>query len=243
MTTTLPTLDTLIVHVQRLHPDGGALQRLDDALETAATVSGLTEHLVGHFVDEARRSGTTWAKVGQHLGVSRQAVQKRYAAPEIDRGGKHPGVLRPDGARGEAHHRDRSRKQARHRHANRIDTEHLLLGLCGEPDATGALALARCDAPPETITAAINGRIGLPSAEKETEKLPFSPAGQRVLQHALREALRLDHDYVGTGHLALGCLTVTEGTASEVLVNLGVTYDALRDAVKDLSTDEHRPAS
>jgi hypothetical protein len=242
MTNTLPTLDTLILHVQRLHPDGGALQRLDDALETAATVSGLTEHLVGYFVDEARRTGTTWAEVGQHLGVSRQAVQKRYAASEIDRSGKHPGYFDRMVSAGK-----RAiviaQEQARHRHAHRIDTEHLLLGICGEPEATGALALARCDVPPDTITAAINGRIGLPSAEKEAEKLPFSPAGQRVLQHALREALRLGHDYVGTGHLALGCLTVTEGTASEVLANLGVTYDALRDAVKDLSADQHRPAS
>ena len=152
--------------LQRLHPDGGALQRLDDALETAATVSGLTEHLVGYFVDEARRSGTTWAEVGQHLGVSRQAVQKRYAASEIDRSGKHPGYFDRMVSAGK-----RAiviaQEQARHRHAHRIDTEHLLLGICGEPEATGALALARCDVPPDTITAAINGRIGLPSAEKE----------------------------------------------------------------------------
>jgi hypothetical protein len=242
MTTTLPTLDTLILHVQRLHPDGRELQRLDDALETAATVSGLTEHLVGHFVDEARRAGTSWAEIGQHLGVSRQAVQKRYAAPEVDRGGKHPGYFDRMVPAGQ-HAIVIAQEEARHRHAHRIDTEHLLLGVCGKPDATGALALTRCGAPPDTITAAINGRIGVRDAEKETEKLPFSPAGQRVLQHALREALRLDHDYVGTGHLALGCLTVTEGTASEILVNLGVTYDVLRGAVKDLSVAEHRPAS
>lgn len=242
MTDELPTLDTLILQVQRVHPDGDALQRLDDAVETAATVSGLTDHLVGHFVDEARRAGTSWAEVGHHLGVSRQAVQKRYATPEIDRSGKRPGYfdkMVPAGKRAIVI----AQEQARHRHAPRIDTEHLLLGLCGVPTATGALALTRCGAAPDTITAAINGRIGIPSADKATEKLPFSSAGERVLQHALREALRLDHDYVGTGHLALGCLTVTDATASEVLANLGVTYDALRDAVNDLSVDEHRPAS
>ncbi|MGH3497570.1 MAG: Clp protease N-terminal domain-containing protein [Nocardioidaceae bacterium] len=202
----------------------------------------MTEHLVGYFVDAARRTGTSWAEVGQHLGVSRQAVQKRYATPEIERDGKRPGYFDRMVPAGK-HTIVIAQDQAQHRHARRIGTEHLLLGLCGKPDATGALALARCDAPPATITAAINGRIGLPSGEKETEKLPFSPAGQRVLQHALREALRLEHDYVGTGHLALGCLTVTEGTASEVLVNLGVGYEALRDAVRDLSAAEHRPAS
>ena len=141
MPNTLPTLDTLIVQVERLHPDGDTLRRLDDAVETAATVSGLTEHLVGHFVDEARRAGASWAEVGQHLGVSRQAVQKRYAA-ETDRGGKHAGFfdkMVPEGK----HAIVVAQEQARHRHAARIDTEHLLLGLCREPSTTGALALAR----------------------------------------------------------------------------------------------------
>src|ERR1700722_10882144 len=108
--------------LQRLHPDGGALQRLDDALETAATVSGLTEHLVGYFVDEARRSGTTWAEVGQHLGVSRQAVQKRFTAPEIDRGGnaaEYFDRVVPAGR----HAIVIAQEEARHRHAHRIDTE------------------------------------------------------------------------------------------------------------------------
>ncbi len=76
-----------------------------------------------------------------------------------------------------------------------------------------------------------------------TAKLPFTGNGKAVLDHALRESVRLGHDYVGTGHLALGCLTVQDGLAAEILGNLGVTYVGLRAAVVELAPAEPPPAA
>ena len=90
-------------------------------------------------------------------------------------------------------------------------------------------------ASPQVVAAAINGRVGVPTGEPSTDNLPFTPGGKSVLEHAVRESVRLGHDYVGTGHLALGCLTVKDGLAAEILGNLGVTYDELRAAVVDFA--------
>ncbi len=84
--------------------------------------------------------------------------------------------------------------------------------------------------------AAVDGQIGRPTGEPRTATLPFTANAKAVLEHALRESLRLGHDYIGTGHLALGCVTVRDGRASETLRNLGVSYDSLREAVAELST-------
>jgi ATP-dependent Clp protease ATP-binding subunit ClpA len=131
-----------------------------------------------------------------------------------------------------------AQEQARRRRTGYIGTEHLLLGLTSEPDDVGAQALARCGAPVDVITAAVNGRIGVPAGEPLPEKLPFTAKAKSVLEHALRESVRLGHDTVGTGHLALGCVTVDDGLAAQVLGNLGVSYDALREAVVALSTKD-----
>jgi Clp amino terminal domain, pathogenicity island component len=131
-----------------------------------------------------------------------------------------------------------SEEEARSRRSDHIDPEHLLLGIAAEPETVGARSLALCGAPPQLINAAMSGHIGVAGGEPRTGKIPISPSGTSVLQHALRESERLGHDYVGTGHLALGCLTVSDGLAAEVLNNLGVTSNDLRQAVATLARTE-----
>jgi ATP-dependent Clp protease ATP-binding subunit ClpA len=128
-----------------------------------------------------------------------------------------------------------AQQEARRRQADYIGTEHLLLGIVAEPAATGARALSECGATPEIIAAAVNGRIGLPSGKPRTDKLPFTRSAKSVLEHALRESLRLGHDYIGTEHLALACLTVPQGIVPELLRNLGVSYENLRAVVRNLT--------
>ena len=77
-------LDDLIVHVIDLHPDGDALDHLSDAVETSSHLGEVADHLIGHFVDQARRSGASWTEIGQYMGVSKQAVQKRFVPKESD---------------------------------------------------------------------------------------------------------------------------------------------------------------
>jgi hypothetical protein len=234
MSETLLTLDSMIARVRSDRPHGSALDRVAGAVDLAATANQLADHLVGYFIDEARRDGVSWAAIGDRLGLTRQAVQKRYAAPAEEVVGKGHAFFDRTTPAGK-HVIVNAQEQARRRGSEYIGTEHLLLGLTAEPDDVGAQALARCGAPPEVLIAAINGRIGVPAGEPRTEKLPFTPKAKSVLEHAIRECARLRHYHVGTGHLALGCLTVSDGLAAEVLRNLGLTYESLREAVVGLS--------
>ena len=71
-------LDNLIKYVQSLHPDGGPLDRVSDAASVSADLSEESDALLGHFVDQARRSGATWNEIGAAMGVTKQAAQKRF---------------------------------------------------------------------------------------------------------------------------------------------------------------------
>ena len=182
------------------------------------------------LIDEARTAGASWAAVGEHLGLSRQAVQKRYGPePEASKP-RRPDVFSrmTPGALFVITH---ARSEAQSRQSDVIGVEHLLLGLVAEPESTGARALAHCGAPPATITAAINGRIGLPSGKPRTDEPPFTPHAKAVLERSRREALRLHSNDIGTDHLVLACLAGPGGLVLDLLHNLGVTYDSLRETI------------
>jgi len=225
----------MIERVRAAHPEGDELDRVADAVNLAATANELADHLVSFFIDEARRAGESWTAIGQRLGLTRQAVQKRYAIPTNDEDTRKGYAFFDRMVPPAKHVIVNAQEQARKRRMGHIGTEHLLLGLTSEPDDVGARALARCGAPVEVLVAAVDGRIGVPAGEPLPDKLPFTSKAKAVLEHALRESVRLGHDYVGTGHLALACVTVQDGLAAELLENLGVGYDALRQAVVDLS--------
>src|SRR5688572_4371440 len=76
------TLDELISQVRSRHPDGNVLDHLAEASSIAEHLDELADHLVGHFVDQARRAGASWTMIGQSMGVTKQAAQKRFVAGE-----------------------------------------------------------------------------------------------------------------------------------------------------------------
>jgi ATP-dependent Clp protease ATP-binding subunit ClpC len=137
-----------------------------------------------------------------------------------------------------------AQREAIRRRVRYIGTEHILLGVVAEPECAGAKALAACGSGPQVVTAAINGRIGVPGPDPEQAggHLPFTVKGKSVLEHTLRESVRLGHDFIGTAHLALACITVKDGMAAEILANLGVGYEDLRQAVAELAPSE-QPSS
>src|SRR5437868_14931534 len=71
-------LDELIDAIKRVHPD--ALDQLTSAVIAADHLGEVADHLIGHFVDQARRSGASWTDIGKSMGVSKQAAQKRFVA-------------------------------------------------------------------------------------------------------------------------------------------------------------------
>ena len=133
-------LDDLIDYVKQQHPGSDPLQDLEHAMTLASHLGDVADHLIGHFVDQARRAGASWTDIGQHMGVSKQAAQKRFVSktPEgldynLDAGFSR---FTPRARKAVALAQDEAR---RGKHAA-VQPEHLVLGLLGQPDTLAARA-------------------------------------------------------------------------------------------------------
>ncbi|OKL48400.1 NDP-hexose 4-ketoreductase [Boudabousia liubingyangii] len=130
--------------------------------------------------------------------------------------------------------------EARNLNHNYIGTEHLLLGLIAEGEGIAAKALKSKDVTLEAVREQVIEIIGKGSTET-TGHIPFTPRGKKVFELALREALQLGHNYIGTEHLLLGLLREGDGVASQVLTKLGVDLNELRKAVMQLLSGYSSP--
>src|SRR5499426_4740035 len=73
-------LDDLIEAITKVRSD--PLERLSEAIIAAEHLDDVADHLIGHFVDQARRSGASWTEIGRCMGVTKQAAQKRFVGKE-----------------------------------------------------------------------------------------------------------------------------------------------------------------
>jgi hypothetical protein len=217
-------LDDLINLIHGVNPDGDALQHLTDAVALAGRLDELADHLIGHFVDQARKAGATWTDIGRSMGVSKQAAQKRFVPKSVD----IKGLL---GADPFSRFTDRARRvilasqeEARAAGHDYIGAEHLVLGLLSEPEALAGRALAEQGITPEQVHAAMTVVLG-PPKDTVPELIPYTPHAKKVIELAVREALRLGHNYVGTEHLLLGLLAEEEGVGAKILVGLSLSKD------------------
>jgi len=213
-------LDDLISLVKALHPDGDALQRLSDAVMVSDGLNELADHLIGHFVDQARKAGATWTEIGRSMGVTKQAAQKRFV-PRDEPFDLGPFSRFTDRARRVVVASQRIARSAGHDY---IGTEHLVLALLEEPDGLAARALAEQGITPEQVRAAMKVVLG-PRKDDVPELIPYTPRAKKALELTVREALRLGHNYIGTEHLLLGVLAEEEGAGAKVLVSLGFARD------------------
>src|SRR5687767_13717723 len=134
--TNVVRLDELIAAIKSVHSD--ALEQLADAAIAAEHLGDVADHLIGHFVDQARRSGASWRDIGASMGVTKQAAQKRFVPKGVD-------TLTIDASQGFGRFTPRARnvvvaaqneaQTARH---VEIGPAHLILGLLAEPDAIAA---------------------------------------------------------------------------------------------------------
>jgi Clp amino terminal domain, pathogenicity island component len=198
-------LDELISAIKRVHSD--VLEQLSDAVLAAEHLGEIADHLIGHFVDQARRSGASWTDIGKSMGVTKQAAQKRFV-PRAE-----ATALDPDQGFGRFTPRARgavvAAQNVAHENANsEITPDHLLLGLLSDPAAlaTVLLNLQRVDT--EVLRAAVS--LSPPAAEVP-ELIPFSGPARKTLELTFREALRLGHNYIGTEHLLLALLELEDG--------------------------------
>ena len=215
-------LDDLIVAIKKTHED--ALEQLSGAVLAAGHLGDVADHLVGHFVDPARRSGASWTEIGQSMNVTKQAAQKRF----VPKGQTDPSAS-SDFSRFTA--RARNVVMAAHNEAvaagnAEVRPEHLVLGLLAEPDGFAARALEAQNVTAERLRAAVT----LPDAVDEPPSLvPYSSAAAKALELTFREALRLGHDYVGTEHILLALREQEAGTGP--LSDLSVDKAAVEDNV------------
>ncbi len=193
----------------------------------------LSDHLIGHFVDRARRSGASWSEIGRSMGVTRQAAQQRSVPKDVDPSALQVPELDPnDGfARFTPLARNvvvAAQDEARAAGNEVIVPEHLVLGLLAEPDAIAAQVLVRSGLGEPELRGAVAPGLPAPSAEVP-DMVPFDPGAKKVMELTFREALRLGHNYVGTEHLLLGLLELDGG--SGVLGQLGVEKSAVEAEV------------
>lgn len=113
---------------------------------------------------------------------------------------------------------------------NYIGTEHLLLGLMREEEGIAARVLESFDLTTEEIRARVARIVGQ-GDEVGTGQIPFTPRSKRVLELSLRQAIRLQHNYIGTEHLLLALLHEGGGVAVQVLDDLGADSDDVWAAV------------
>jgi Clp amino terminal domain, pathogenicity island component len=112
-----------------------------------------------------------------------------------------------------------------------VGTEHILLGLIKEGSGVAANALKNLDIDLRKIRQEVV-KIVLPGPEgMTTGKLPQTPRAKKVIEYSIEEARNLNHNYVGTEHLLLGLLREQEGIGAQVLINLGLTSESVRDQV------------
>lgn len=212
-------LDELIDAVKKSGSD--ELEQLSNAVIAADALGDVADHLIGHFVDQARRSGASWTEIGRSMGVTKQAVQKRFV-PKADETPLDP-------EQGFSRFTPRAKNVlvagANEAHAAgsaEMTPAHIVLGLLHEPDAFAAQMIRAQDVLLDAVRQAATEALP-PSAEQPPELTPYDAASKKVLELTFREALRLGHNYVGTEHILLALLEHENGSGP--LSSTGLTKE------------------
>ena len=230
-------LDELINYVKS--QDGTALDHVSAAMRVSEHLGELADHLIGHFVDQARKAGASWTEIGQSMGVTKQAAQKRFV-PKADEWPVPPDEAGWQEALVEAfrahpfsrftqrakHSISAAAEEARERGHDHVLPEHIALGLLHEPEGLAAKAIEALGVPADSARDAL--AAALPPAgveEPVTDKMPFSPRTKKLMHITVREALKLGHNYIGTEHLLLSVLVYEEGSGGGPLTGLGITRE------------------
>ncbi|MHA6760979.1 Clp protease N-terminal domain-containing protein [Streptacidiphilus sp. PAMC 29251] len=215
------SLADLIARLNEELPDAGELARISEARLRAQTLSDLGDQLLDHYVSKAKQGGASWSEIGDAIGVTRQAAQQRHTPAPFEQFtnlNRHTIVLAQEAAR-------------THKH-DFIGTEHLLLGLLGEPRGLAYELLVAKAGSEQRVRDVIEEAMP-PAGEKALRgHIAFRPEGKEAIEQALRASADLGHDWVGTEHSLLGLIRTEQGLAAQILRTLGFTPDELRETVK-----------
>jgi hypothetical protein len=204
------------------------LERIDVAVKYGELLKSLGDDLIGHFVEEARKTGASWSQIGERLGVSKQAAHQRH----IQRGPKLFGRRRrssgePFFVRFSQEARDvvaRAQDEARSLKHNYLGVEHLLLGLTTKPGARSEGLLRDAGVTSAKVRAQVKLMVG-EGRETPSGRIPFTPLSKLALQLARKAA---GSGQIETTHILFGILEVPEGAGAGILDALGISRDELR---------------
>jgi len=115
-----------------------------------------------------------------------------------------------------------------------LGTEHILLGLAKEGNGVGANVLRNLGVDTTKLRIEVEKLVKSGPDVVSVGKLPQTPRARRVIEYAIEEARSLNHNYVGTEHLLLGLLRETSGQAAQVLMNLSLKLESVREEVLNL---------
>ena len=211
-------LDDLIEAIRKVHSD--PLEQLSDAVIAADHLGDVADHLIGHFVDQARRSGASWSDIGRSMGVTKQAAQQRFVPKDPGQ----PSDLDPGQGFSRFTMRARNvvmaaQNEVRAAGNNEIRPEHLVLGLLSESGGLAAQTIIAQGVSLETVRQTVTAALP-PAAGQVPELIPFDPQAKKALELTFRAALRMGHNYIGTEHILLALLELEDGTG--VLASLGI---------------------
>jgi len=223
-------LDDLIDAIKKVHDN--ALDQLTSAVVAGEHLGDVADHLIGHFVDQARRAGASWTDIGRSMGVTKQAAQKRFVGRDYEF----------DPSQGFNRFTARARacvmaaqEEARATGHHEIRVEHVLLGLLAEPEGLAVKAIEGAGVTAAAVREA--ALAALPAGPGDPPGLiPYDAAAKKTLELTFREALRLGHNYIGTEHMLLALLEQEDGGG--VLGGLGITKPAMEEAVVGFLTEK-----
>ncbi|MFP5346624.1 MAG: Clp protease N-terminal domain-containing protein [Actinomycetes bacterium] len=216
-------LDDLIGAINGASPE--PLDRLTRAVLLADHLNEVADSLIGHFVDQARHAGASWSEIGRSMGVTKQAVQKRFAT----RGQVADGRLDP--SQGFSRFNDEARavvvaaqEIARAAANETIGVAHLVLALVADPDRAAAGLVAARGVSVDDVKRIASATLP-PAAVAVPALIPFDAHARKALEQTFAEAQQLGAETIGSEHILLGVLAVEDGTG--VLAGLGMSYDAV----------------
>lgn len=228
-------LDDLIEGIVRSRPE--PLDQLTSAVLVADHIGDVADHLIGHFVDQARRSGASWTDIGASMGVTKQAAQKRF----VTKPGEQPPAL--DMSQGFTRFTDEARavvvasqEEAREAGNDEIGPGHLTLGLLDDGAGGQVAALLTRGSTPEAVRAAVAATLP-PAADEVPALIPYTAAARKALELTFRSALRLGHEHIGPEHVLLALLELEDGSGPLTALGLnGAGVEAAISAAPPRST-------
>lgn len=230
----LPSVEHLIATVDAT--EFTELDRVRAAVVMADDLGAIGDQVITHFVETARTSGCSWSQIGAQLGVSKQAAQQAFVAatPRRGRFGRRP-EMRPRGRWSAAAKAVvvGAREEAGALGHDHVGTEHLLLALAGG-SGVAAAALHTIGGEPDAVRAHVVEIIGRGTGDGSMRR-PFTPRTKKVLELAVREQIRLQHEDLRTEHLLLGLIREGDGVGAQILTQkLGVDLSRVSTTVIDL---------